>query len=143
MDLLTSYFEIKIDSGELLYMEWPPQSPDISPIELLSEEVYRQVQAKKPSSAEHLYKAVIYARGGYFDKKKAAQKSNWCVTRFSRKLPLVIFSTKFNLLYLVCWYSWCLLYYCFDFSCCNNFKSSVAWHPPHTLFICTLSRTQP
>ena len=35
-------------------MIWPPQSPDLSPIELLWEEVYRQVQAKRPTSLEKL-----------------------------------------------------------------------------------------
>jgi len=95
-----SYIEKKVDSGEMLYMEWPPQSPDLSPIELLWEEVDRQVQAKRPSSAERLAeivqrtwseisedilekllrrmpllcKAVIDAGGGYFDEKLAAQK---------------------------------------------------------------------
>ena len=81
-------------------MIWPPQSPDLSPIELLWEEVDRQVQAKRPTSLEKLVaivketwneisedvlekllhrmpllcQAVIDAKGGYFDEKLAAQK---------------------------------------------------------------------
>ena len=81
-------------------MEWPPQSPDLSPIELLWDEVDRQVQEKKPTSVESLVRlvkqtwteispvvlekllnrmplicqAVIDAQGGYFDEKLSAQK---------------------------------------------------------------------
>jgi len=39
-------------------MEWPPQSPDLSPIELLWDEVDRQVQEKKPTSVESLVRLV-------------------------------------------------------------------------------------
>ena len=86
-------------------MEWPPQSPDLSPIELLWEEVDRQVQRKKPSSVESLVRivhqvwgelsedvmekllkrmpllcqAVIDADGGYFDEKLSAQKKKQLV----------------------------------------------------------------
>ena len=99
-NMCKSYIQKKVQSGEMLYMDWPPQSPDLSPIELLWEEVDRQVQAKRPSSAERLAeivqktwseisedilekllqrmpllcKAVIAADGGYFDEKLAAQK---------------------------------------------------------------------
>ena len=81
-------------------MEWPPQSPDLSPIELLWDEVDRQVQEKKPTSVESLVRlvkqtwteispvvlekllnrmplicqAVIDAQEGYFDEKLSAQK---------------------------------------------------------------------
>jgi hypothetical protein len=74
-------------------MDWPPQSPDISPIELLWDEVDRQVQSTRPSNVSQLEstvfsvwanisediidklikrlpricKAVNQANGGYFD----------------------------------------------------------------------------
>ena len=86
--------------GQFNVMEWPPQSPDLSPIELLWDEVDRQVQEKKPTSVESLVRlvkqtwteispvvlekllnrmplicqAVIDAQGGYFDEKLSAQK---------------------------------------------------------------------
>ena len=47
-NMCKSYIQKKVQSGEMLYMDWPPQSPDLSPIELLWEEVDRQVQAKSP-----------------------------------------------------------------------------------------------
>ena len=75
-------------------MTWPPQSPDLSPIELLWDEVDRQVQSKKPTSIAELTsivkdienvlekllarmpllcQAVIDAEGGYFNEKLAPQ----------------------------------------------------------------------
>ena len=77
-------------------MEWPAQSPDINPIELVWDELDRSVKAKQPTSATHLWEllqhcweelseqylisivervprvcsAVISAKGGYFDESK-------------------------------------------------------------------------
>jgi hypothetical protein len=81
-------------------MTWPQQSPDLSPIELLWDEVDRQVQEQKPTSVEALVRivkstwkeiaedvlekllermpllcqAVIDAGGGYFSEKSTAEK---------------------------------------------------------------------
>lgn len=81
---------------ELGYMEWPPQSPDCNPIELLWDELDRQVRKLQPTNtkqlwtflqncwnqitAEFLHKliermpricaAVIRAKGGYFEESK-------------------------------------------------------------------------
>ena len=103
--LCQNYLKQKAESGEIVQMEWPPQSPDLSPIELLWEEVDRQVQRKKPSSVESLVRivhqvwgelsqdvmekllkrmpllcqAVIDADGGYFDEKLSAQKKKQLV----------------------------------------------------------------
>ena len=86
-------------------MTWPPQSPDLSPIELLWDEVDRQVQSKKPTSIAELTsivkdtwkeiaedvlekllarmpllcQAVIDAEGGYFNEKLAPQKKKQMV----------------------------------------------------------------
>ena len=94
------YLQKKALDGQFNVMEWPPQSPDLSPIELLWDEVDRQVQEKKPTSVESLVRlvkqtwteispvvlekllnrmplicqAVIDAQGGYFDEKLSAQK---------------------------------------------------------------------
>ena len=92
-------------------MTWPPQSPDLSPIELLWDEVDRQVQSKKPTSIAELTsivkdtwkeiaedvlekllarmpllcQAVIDAEGGYFNEKLAPpqKKSRWFIIKFS------------------------------------------------------------
>lgn len=73
-------------------MEWPPQSPDLNPIELLWEKLDRKVRQSAPTSKSHLWKvlqeawnevepqtlakltermlnlckAVIQAKGGFF-----------------------------------------------------------------------------
>ena len=100
-----AYLHNKQANGQFTVMEWPPQSPDLSPIELLWDEVDRQVQAARPSSVEALVKlvkktwteispfvleklldrmpllcqAVIDAEGGYFDEKLSAQKKKQLV----------------------------------------------------------------
>ena len=112
-----SYIEKKVDSGEMLYMEWSPQSSDLSPIELLWEEVDRQVQAKRPSSAARLAeivqrtwseisedilekllrrmplcaKLLLMQEVVTLMKNWQLKKSNLCTTRYSCILPLVIF----------------------------------------------------
>jgi transposase len=88
----TALLEDESKSKNFSLMDWPPQSPDLSPIELLWDEVDRQVQARRSSNLtalEHavkevwanispetvekllkrmprLCKAVIRANGGYF-----------------------------------------------------------------------------
>ena len=95
-----NYLAKKAESGQMETMVWPPQSPDLSPIELLWEEMDRQVLERKPSSVAELEKvvketwaqihgdvcdklikrmpllcqAVTDAKGGYFDEKLAPQK---------------------------------------------------------------------
>lgn len=77
-------------------MEWPAQSPDLNPIELLWEQLDRMVRKKCPSSQSNLWEglleawgeispdylnkltarmpkvcnAVIAANGGFFDESK-------------------------------------------------------------------------
>jgi transposase len=70
-------------------MTWPPQSPDLNPIEMVWDELHRRVKKKQPTSAQHMWellqdcwkslleklveriprvcKAVIKAKGGYFE----------------------------------------------------------------------------
>ena len=85
----------KVEDGTLVLLDWPSQSPDLNPIELVWEEMDRRIRKQKPSSevklleivhdvwdnlnAEVLNKlvermprlcqAVIKAEGGYFDEK--------------------------------------------------------------------------
>lgn len=81
---------------KLVNMEWPAQSPDLNPIELLWDELDRNVRKMRPVNHNHLWeclqacwqsigeetlkklinrmprvcKAVIYANGGYFEEAK-------------------------------------------------------------------------
>ena len=91
--LCNDYLQKKAQAGTIQLMTWPPHSPDLSPIELLWDEVDRQVQSKKPTSLAELSsivkdtwkdiaedvlekllarmpllcQAVIDAEGGYFN----------------------------------------------------------------------------
>ena len=72
-------------------MTWPPQSPDLNPIEMVRDELDRRVKEKQPTSAQHMSellpvgkafqvklvermprvcKAVIKATRGYFEECK-------------------------------------------------------------------------
>ena len=91
-----SYLEDLQNQKVLKIMDWPPQSPDLNPIELLWEELDRKVRETQPSSLENLWNilqeqwnaiqpetlrklinrmpkicaAVIKNKGGYFDESK-------------------------------------------------------------------------
>uniref|UniRef100_A0A667Z9S7 Tc1-like transposase DDE domain-containing protein n=1 Tax=Myripristis murdjan TaxID=586833 RepID=A0A667Z9S7_9TELE len=41
--------------GVLWQMTWPPQSPDLNPIQMVWGELDRRVKAKGPTSAKHLW----------------------------------------------------------------------------------------
>ena len=94
--LCKTFLGEKESSGELNLMIWPPQSPDLNPIELLWDELDRNVPNKYPSSSAELWSLlneawvripkktiekliermprivnmVIKTRGGFFDEKK-------------------------------------------------------------------------
>jgi transposase len=98
--LCKNYLQSKQENGVLRILEWPSQSPDLNPIELLWEELDREIKKHKPTSlaeleriARHVWsniaaeklqklidrlprlcKAVIEAEGGYFDEKYAPRK---------------------------------------------------------------------
>ena len=42
-------------SGVLHQMTWPPQSPDLNPIEMVWDELDRRVREKQPTSAQHMW----------------------------------------------------------------------------------------
>ena len=88
--LCKGYFTKESD-GVLHQVTWPPQSPDLNPIEMVWDESDRRVEEKQPTSAQHMWellqdcwksipgdyfmmpkvcKAVIKAKGSYFEKYK-------------------------------------------------------------------------
>uniref|UniRef100_A0ABD2WAV4 Tc1-like transposase DDE domain-containing protein n=1 Tax=Trichogramma kaykai TaxID=54128 RepID=A0ABD2WAV4_9HYME len=86
----------KVWKKKLTVMEWPPQSPDLNPIELLWEELDRSIRQTRPTSKNDLWNklqkiwqcipkkildallnrmprlcmAVIKSKGDHFDEKK-------------------------------------------------------------------------
>ena len=94
--LCKGYLTKKESDGVLRQMTWPPQSPDLNPIKMVWDEMDRRVKAKGPTSAQHFWellqncwktisgdylrkliermprvcKAVIKAKGGYFEESK-------------------------------------------------------------------------
>ena len=94
--LCKNYLGKKQSAGILSVMEWPEQSPDLNPVELLWEQLDRLVHKKCPSSQSNLWevlqeawgeissdylnkltarrpevcKAVIAANGEFFDERK-------------------------------------------------------------------------
>jgi transposase len=94
------FLKSKINDGTLHVLEWPSQSPDLNPLELIWDEVDRQVQKLRATNKALLWqavqeawgqisketllkcvdrvprilKAVIQAEGGYFDEKYAPRK---------------------------------------------------------------------
>lgn len=94
--LCRGYLQEKENEGLLKNMDWPAQSPDLNPIELLWEELDRKLRDVAPTSQKHLWerlktcwdnlpfetldkliermprvvKAVLKSRGGFFDEKK-------------------------------------------------------------------------
>uniref|UniRef100_A0A4W5ML07 Uncharacterized protein n=1 Tax=Hucho hucho TaxID=62062 RepID=A0A4W5ML07_9TELE len=53
--LWKGYLTMESD-GVLHQMTWPPQSPDLNPIELVLHELDRRVKEKQPTSAQHMWK---------------------------------------------------------------------------------------
>ena len=45
----------KESDGVLHQMPWPPQSPDLNPIEMVWDELNRRVKEKQPTSAQHMW----------------------------------------------------------------------------------------
>ena len=94
--LCRNYLEPKKAENVLRVMTWPPQRPDLNPIELLWDELDRKIRTVCPASKFHLcniieqewnniqketirkliqrktriIKAVIKSKGGFFDEKK-------------------------------------------------------------------------
>ena len=61
--LCNNYLGKKQSAGILSVMEWPAQSPDLNPIELLWEQLDRMVRKKCPSSQSNLWEVLQEAWG--------------------------------------------------------------------------------
>ena len=53
--LCKGYLTKKEGDGVQHQMTWPPQSPDLNPMEMVWDEMDRRVKAKGPTSAQHLW----------------------------------------------------------------------------------------
>jgi hypothetical protein len=54
--LCNSYLTKMESDGVLHQMTWPPQSPNLNPIEMVWDEFDRRVKEKQPTSAQHMWK---------------------------------------------------------------------------------------
>ena len=80
------YLTKKESDGVLHQMTWPPQLPNLNPIQMVWDELDRRLKEKKPTSAQQMWellgkafqvnlvervcKVVIKAKGGYFEESK-------------------------------------------------------------------------
>ena len=53
--LCKSYLTKKESDGVLHQMPWPPQTPNLSPIEMVWDELGRRVKGKQPTSTQHMW----------------------------------------------------------------------------------------
>ena len=51
-------------------MNWPPQSTNLNPIEMVWDELDCRVNKKQPTRMPRVCKDVIKAKGGYFEESK-------------------------------------------------------------------------
>lgn len=91
-----NYLKSQAEDNILEIMTWPPQSPDLNPIEKLWDELDRRVRQRAPTSKQQLWsmlesewqnippetlqqltnrmprvvQAVLNAKGGFFDERK-------------------------------------------------------------------------
>ncbi|CDQ92219.1 unnamed protein product [Oncorhynchus mykiss] len=53
--LCKGYLTKKESDGVLHQMTWPPQSPELNPIEMVWDELDRRGKEKQPTSAQHMW----------------------------------------------------------------------------------------
>uniref|UniRef100_A0A4W5RC16 Tc1-like transposase DDE domain-containing protein n=1 Tax=Hucho hucho TaxID=62062 RepID=A0A4W5RC16_9TELE len=53
--LCKGYLTKKERDGVLHQMTWPPQTPDLNPIEMVKDELDSRVKEKQPTSAQHMW----------------------------------------------------------------------------------------
>ena len=70
--LCTNYVQQKERQGVLQIMKWPPQSPNLSPIELAWDELDRRVRAQYARNEKKLFEALktewLHLPNSYFEK---------------------------------------------------------------------------
>ena len=79
--LCKNYLGKKQPAGIMSVMEWPAQSPDLNPIELLWEQLDRMVRKKCPSSQSDLWEVLQEAWGDIYSdylNKLIARMPNFC-----------------------------------------------------------------
>jgi hypothetical protein len=54
-ELYKGYLTNNESDGVLHQMTWPPQSPDLNPIEIVWDELDRRVKENQPTSAQHMW----------------------------------------------------------------------------------------
>jgi transposase len=56
--LCNGFLTKKENDGVLHQMTWPPQSPDLNPIEMVWDEFDRRVKEKQPTSTQHMWELI-------------------------------------------------------------------------------------
>ena len=97
--LFKNYLGKKQSTGILSVMEWPAQSPDLNPIELLWEQLDRMVRKKCPSSKSNLWEVLQEVWGEIssdFLKKLTARMPKVCKAVIAANGQLLEKKAKFE-----------------------------------------------
>ena len=99
--LCKGYLTKKESDGVLHQMTWPPQSPNLNPIEMVWDELDHKVKEKQPTSAQHMWELLqvcwksIPGEAGWKNARSAQschQGKGWLLWRISNlKYILILF----------------------------------------------------
>lgn len=79
--LCSNYLRRKEKNGEIKIMAWPPQFPDLNPIDLLWDELDRRARRDCPTSQEHLWEIL---------KKEWSKVSNSVLEKLVERMPRLV-----------------------------------------------------